>query len=194
MKRIRGAEKQKAEFLKAMDKTYFSIKKLRDIIEIEEPPPTATPTPLKNDQCSLEKRPTPARTRPTPARINQDPPCNMILKKKEKQSKPTPPSPLHQKTPAWKVELSKTMKQKKKTEKSLQTSKKLDGVQAARFKSFFTSKDVKMTNYHEKTDFKPKCPPVQKGGAEPNSSKISNVGSLRKMFEKKVPGNIDQSE
>ena len=55
------------------------------------------------------------------------------------------------------------MKQKKKAEKSLQTPK-LDGVQAARFKSFFTSKDVKMTNYHEKTDFKPKCPPIQKGG------------------------------
>ena len=163
----------------------MNLKIYRDIIEVEELPPTATPTPLKNEQCNLEKRPTPART-------NQDPPCNMILKNKAKQSKPNPPSPLHQKPPAWKVELSKTMK-KKKIEKSLQTSKKVDGVQAARFKSFFTSKEVKMTNFYEKTDFKSKCPPIQKGAAEkPNTSKISKVGSLCKFFEKKVPGNPDQ--
>ena len=44
-KRMRGAELIKFNFLKAMDKTYFSIINLKDIPELEEKPATPPPPP-----------------------------------------------------------------------------------------------------------------------------------------------------
>ena len=108
VKSMRGAELMKAKFLKAMDKAYFSIRSLKDIIEVEEP--ASSPT-LSKYVPSLPKivqtRPTPARTKPAP------PPFTKNSKNQTKQSNPPPPS----KPPAWKVELAKTMKTKKKSEK-----------------------------------------------------------------------------
>ena len=61
-KKVRGAELIKAKFLKLMDKTYFSILKLKDITEEEEqkaPPPPLTENPigylLRKQEVLLQK-------------------------------------------------------------------------------------------------------------------------------------------
>ena len=51
---------------------------------------------------------------------------------------------------------------------------------------FFPSGDVKVANIDNNSGFKFKSPLIPKVAEKPNSSKISNVGSLLKMFEKKV--------
>ena len=178
-KSMRGAALEKANFLKAMDKTYFSIRNLKDIIEVEEP--ASSPT-ISKYAPSLPKI---VQTRPTPARTKLDPLPTKKSKNQTKQSNPPPPS----KQPAWKVELAKTMKTKKKTEKSLQTPKLSDKVQVEKFKKYFTSSDVKVTNFTKKTDFKTQSPSnLNKAESIQNNTnfqKNSKVGSLLKMFEKK---------
>ena len=82
VKSMRGAELMKANFLKAMDKTYFSIRSLKDIIEVEEP--ASSPT-LSKYVPSLPKI---VQTRPTPART---PPSQKIQRTKPNNPTPHPP-------------------------------------------------------------------------------------------------------
>ena len=71
-KKVRGAELIKAKFLELMDKTYFSILKLKDITEEEEQ--KAPPTPhSKPNRTPVEKtRKPPTKENPTLSTTEED--------------------------------------------------------------------------------------------------------------------------
>ena len=74
---MRGAELIKANFIKAMDKTYFSIRNLKDIIKLEEPvasptipsyPPSKSKITKDPDATSATPHPHPTGARPKTSR------------------------------------------------------------------------------------------------------------------------------
>ena len=221
-KKIRGAELNKSNFIKSMDKTYFSIRRLTDIEEVSEeqthPPTSPTPhqqqirlskiTENSNSNSSTLAPSNPEVARTKVAGVFQTRP-NPTTPSQKFQNKTHPP-----KQPAWKVELSRKMKTKKNG-KNLPTPQKSDNLQKQLFKSYFSTELVTLKEKSEAevgiSSKKQDPPPPDKMTLCSSSSSTrttenilvknikakpkSKVSSLLKIFESKSEArDFNQSE